>query len=238
MKHLEKICSSFLSAWNMMIDIPLPWAEKFDVQESSSFDTAVMIPVAGAVPGVILAALGILLNVNIPCSAIWAFAAVIIMEMVNSGRSGKMVAEKIAEFIFKESAGSFVNSMVTFVILFKLAAFFAIANGENTGFILLFFVLVFSLEMYCATFGEENSIIKVESGERWKLYLIPGAIAFLWFWSYPLATLVSLAVTAGTALFFRKKVWSEDYIVNGNDVTFASGCAEVLLLLCSMIILG
>ena len=221
----------------MMIDVPLPGEQSDDCCDDN-FLSAAMIPVVGAVPGILLAVLGVLLEESVAGSIIWAFAAVIVSELITSGRADKFAAAGLAKLIFKEAAESFVNSAVTFVMLFKLAAFYFIAYSENTGFAVLLFVLMFTLEMYLVTFPERNALLELEEDGRKKLYLLPAAVLFIWFWSFPLAALFSAAAAWGTALFFRKKVWGSEHRITPDDVTLCAGCAEICILVCAIIFLG
>ena len=119
MKSLEKFYSSFVSAWNMVNDIPFPGEYAEDEYGAEGFWHAAMIPVVGFVPGIILAALGMFCRGSAAGSLLWAFAALAIMELVNSGRSGMFVAEKISEWIFRKNSKSFVSSAATLLMQFK-----------------------------------------------------------------------------------------------------------------------
>ena len=238
MKSLEKFYRSFVSAWDMVMDIPLPCRREDEYYDAEGFSSAAMIPVVGLFPGVLLAALGMFCRGSIGGSVIWAFAAFVVMEAVNSGRGERFVAEKISALIFKNDSRSFVPSVVTLIMLFKLAALFIVCFSRNTGFITLLFVLVFAFQMYCATFPESQAIIAVEPDEKRWLYVFPAVMIFLWFWGYPAIVLLSLAAVAATAWFFRTKVWQDKAVLNGDDVTLAAGFLEVFILICAIVFQG
>lgn len=238
MKNLENLYNSFVSAWDMVMDVSLPGTPRRDYFEEDAFGTAVMIPVVGAVPGIILAALGLFCRGSVAGSLIWAFAALVVMELINSGRSGRFAAEKISALIFRGDAEKFCSSATTLIMIFKLAALYALSFCGNTGFAVLFFVLVFAFQMYCAVFPVENALIQVEDEKKSYLYIFPSAVAFLWFWSYPAATLLCLGAVCGIAVFFRKKVWIDSGAINGDDITLAAGFVELILLLCAIIFPG
>ena len=239
MKSLENLCRAFYSAWDMMIDVPLPECRDNGYFYENNFLTSVMIPAVGAVPGILLAALGTVLDKSVAGSILWAFAAVIVSELITSGRAGKFVADSLTKLIFRQSSECFVNSVVTFLMLFKLAAFYLISYSGNTGFAVLLFVLVFAFEMYLVTFPEKNAILALEPEDmHWALYLFPAVVVFLWFWSFPPAVLSSAAAVYGVAVLFRKRVWQEDHVISADDVTLCAGCAEFAILICAIIFLG
>lgn len=238
MKTLEKLYSSFVSAWDLMIDIPLPGERVKPCSYGDRFSEAAMMPVTGVVPGMVLAALGLFCRGTVAGSIIWAFAALSVMEMINSGRSGKLAADKFSAWIFRNGSETFVSSAVTLLMLFKLAALFTVSYSCNTGFMVVFFVLLFSVQMYCATFPEERAIISVEEEMKRYLYVFPAVVIFIWFWSNPAAVLVSVCAAVATVIFFRKKVWREEPVLSGDDVTLAAGFMEVILLLCAIIFPG
>lgn len=238
MKSLEKFYSSFVSAWNMVNDIPFPGAYREDDSGAESFWHAAMIPVAGAVPGIILAAIGVFCRGSVAGSLLWAFAALVVMELINSGRSGMFAAEKISEWIFRENSKSFVPSAATLLMQFKLAALYIISYNRNTGFAVVFFILIFSFQMYCATFSEKQAVIAVDEDEKRYLYVFPAAITFLWFWFYPLAVLLSVCAVFAVFTLFRKKIWCDNQVLNGDDITLAAGFLEVILLVCATVSAG
>ena len=238
MKSLEKFYSSFVSAWNMVNDIPFPGENTGDDSAADSFLTAAMIPVAGFVPGIVLAALGMFCRGSVAGSLIWAFAALTVIEMISSGRCGMFAAKKISEKIFGENSKSFVHSAATLLMIFKLAALYIISYSCNTGFAVIFFILVFSFQMYCAVFPEKRAMILVDDNEKRYLFVFPAVMAFLWFWSYPLAVLLSLCAVYAVFMLFRKKVWSEKTVLNGDDITLAAGFLEVILLVCATVSAG
>ena len=239
MKSLEKLSSAFCSAWDMMIDIPLPGRRDETYSDySDSFLTAAMIPVVGMVPGIILCALGVLVVKSVAACAVWAVFAVLVSELVNSGRGVKLMAEHLAKAIYKESYGTFVNTLVMFIMLFKLAAFFCLAYNLGAKFALLIFVLIFTFEMYGVIFPERNAMLELDEHEKKMAYVIPAAAAFVYFWRFPVLTLVSIAAVWGIIMILRRKVWSDSHKVTADEITLFAEYTEVVLLFLVIIFQG
>ena len=84
---------------------------------------------------------------------------------------------------------------------------------------------------------DKTLITKIDDEKRY-LCIFPAVMTFLWFWAYPLAVLLSVCAVFAVFALFRKKIWSEDQVLNGDDITLAAGFLEVILLVCAIVSAG
>lgn len=232
---MEKIYSSFCEAWNMVIDVPL--AAEDGGRAAEPHLVAMFIPLAGVICGVLLTALGVLCAWR-GGAFLWAFAALIALELVDSGRGSRQVASSIEKFISRSGKAGVLPAAGTLLMIFKLAALYIISRGGNCGYMTVFFVTVFSVEMYLAVLPGRGQLIAVDEEDKKLIGIIPAAVGFFWFWFYPYATVLSAVAAWGIVKVFRKKVWKEGFVPGGDDITLVSGFCEVVLLAAAVLTMG
>ena len=234
MNRTDKFIDSFREAWSMVIDVP---HGENDNRAAVPFLTAAFIPLAGVVVGVLLTAAGFVLAWKAG-AVLWAFAALLVTELVDSGRGSRAFSEYVCKKLLNMSDGYFMQAAGTLLLIFKLAALYVISRSGNCGFMIVFFVVVFSVEMYLAAMPERGAILEVDEDEKRFLWVIPGVVVFLTFWIYPFAVLFSVLAAWGTIVLCRKKIWAKDRVLTGDDITFASGVCEAVLFAVAIITLG
>ena len=235
MKSFETFANSLRDAWGLVVDVRYPLASE-EYEPGDPVWQAALIPFCGCVAGILLAALGVLLPSGVAGSLIWAFAALAVLILKDSGRSVKFISEKCAKLFFRQSAESFIQALNTAFILFRLAALFVIAYGGFRGAMILLLTSVFAVESYLAV-NSPAPVIDIEDKERRYIWVVPAIAAFLTFWGRPLFTLVVILLSCGVVWYFRSRVWKEDYPVSGDDITFVSGIVELTLLTAAMLII-
>ena len=234
MKSFETFVNSFRNAWELVVDVRWPLASEDDAQGDPVWQAA-LIPLCGCALGVLIFALGILLPSQIAGSILWAFAALVILELKDSGRGLKFVSGKCAKLLFKENHQQFVPSLNTALMLLKIAALIVIGVNVAREIMIVLLTSVFAVESYLAV-SDPVPVIDIEEREKRFIWGIPVVIAFFAFWTAPLFTVASAALPAGIVWYFKTHIWKENQPVSGDDITLVAGVVELTLLVVAMLI--
>lgn len=234
MKSFETLTNSFRDAWEMVVDVRYPLASE-EYAPGDPVLQAALIPLCGCALGVLISALGILLPSQIAGSILWAFAALVILELKDSGRGLKFVSGNCAKLLFKENHQQFVPSLNTALMLLKIAALIVIGVNGARGVMIVLLTSVFTVESYLAV-SDPVPVIDIEMREKRFVWGIPAVIAFFAFWTAPLFTVASAALPVGVVWYFKTHIWKENQPVSGDDITLVAGVVELTLLIVAMLI--
>ena len=251
----QKLFHVFSSAWELLVDIPLPkkWATTSEAEESDDRVelVALAMPVVGLILGLAISIVGVLLEALIPSTAaaiIFAVLAVTASEFINSGRGFGIFVSSIFNWTERGRFADALSELNTdwrtlsgvlpalagvFYFGVKLAGFGLVYHFATPYWAVAVFTLSFAAQGYLASAPSVLSgdpILPIKGQARFHLWLV-AAFIMLGFIANPAAMLISFAVAFTGAVLFRTFCIETFSGIDSSQITLFGVWAELAVLL-------
>lgn len=260
MKNLLKtLFGGTVAAWEMLIDLPVPsfCRRLFYSPCISPSALAAGFTVVGFLIGLFIALIGGILNISwlnrYVAAALFAVAAVIISEILDSGRGLRLLISGVSlrlggagwidsvlrardrDGSFEKSTGS-VAAMT--VILAEIVCFGMLAYYRSALWCVAVFTGTFVIQMLFATLDRgygEVPYINIEPEKMRDIWKLPAVIGVLTVLIFPAAGIVASAIVAGLGQMIHKNFVLTGTPVTADVITLCGKITQLVLLLCGLV---
>ncbi|MBR7104812.1 MAG: hypothetical protein IKC65_07705 [Lentisphaeria bacterium] len=251
--------SGFCTAWEMLIDRPLPRRLTARVQGCSptSLQIAAGFALTGITVGALLALLCGLLHISwlnhYVASGLFAAAAVFLAEYKDSGRGLRLLlscirrklddydwieaaTEASAEDRSLEKSAGTLSAML--ILLLEFICFALLAFHRASLWCIPLFSGAFTIQMLFATLPRKMNMppyLPIPENRKKAIWILPGLIALTTFFIFPAAAIAAAAIVGGLGTILHKNFILTAAPVTSDLITLSGKITELILLLAGVI---
>lgn len=254
MTMIKNICRGTISAWEMLLDIPLPrQVQRFQDQQCTPAETAAGFVAVGVLTGLVFYLLGTILNISHLDKhvAAFLFAALLLIanEYKDSGRGLRLLtsgagqwfsgAGFIQAFSTASSApGNREHNITSVYILLTGIALYFLALHHKLFWCAAIFTAGTTLQMLIATLPrsiQQMPYLPMEKEDFQMVKLLLAVILILLFLNFPGMTIAAVLANWCFARYLYGKMKNNGIPATADQITLAGKIAELITLLCALL---